>query len=147
MTIEETAPLSETKFSFDHVHLLSKDPQATARWYVEMLGAELVADTVARGAPQIFLLLGGANIVVRGRRPGEDPTERKPFRPFADFSSHDNWGCDHFGFLYAGDLAALCAELEAKGVAISVPLKTGVGGRRLCYVAAPDDVNIEIMER
>ena len=72
---------------------------------------------------------------------------RYPFRPFADFSSHDDWGCDHFGFLYAGDLAALCAELEAKGVEISVPLKTGVGGRRLCYVAAPDDVNIEIMER
>src|SRR5207249_1007512 len=36
-------------------------------------------------------------------------------RPYADFSSHNAWGTDHFCFLYQGDLAALCAELRAKG--------------------------------
>ena len=48
--------------------------------------------------------------------------------------------------LTASDLAALCEELRAKGVSFPVPLKHGVGGSLLCYVAAPDGVSIELMQ-
>jgi hypothetical protein len=82
-----------------------------------MFGATIAADTVARGAPQIFVDLGGMTILIRGRRPGEAPVAARPIRQFADFSSHDDRGIDHFGFLYHGDLAAFCDELRAKGVA------------------------------
>ena len=41
---------------------------------------------------------------------------------------------------------AFCAELRAKGATFPVELKRGVGGNLLCYVAAPDDVSIELME-
>ena len=41
--------------TFDHVHLVSADPNAAAAWYQAHFGAEITADTVARGAPQIFL--------------------------------------------------------------------------------------------
>jgi catechol 2,3-dioxygenase-like lactoylglutathione lyase family enzyme len=85
-------------------------------------------------------------ILIRGNRPGEAPPAARPIKPFADFSSHDGWGTDHFGFLYQGDLAALCDELRAKGVAFPVELKRGVGGSLLCYVAAPDGVSIELMQ-
>ena len=44
------------------------------------------------------------------------------------------------------DLAALCAELRAKGVTFPVELKRGVSGSLLCYVAAPDGVSIELMQ-
>jgi catechol 2,3-dioxygenase-like lactoylglutathione lyase family enzyme len=138
--------MSNPAFRFDHVHLISADPHAAARWYVEMFGATIAADTVARGAPQIFVELGGMTLLIRGRRPGEAPVSGRPIRPFADFSSHDGWGIDHFGFLYDGDLAAFCAELAAKGVEFPVPLKQGVGGSLLCYVAAPDGVSIELMQ-
>jgi catechol 2,3-dioxygenase-like lactoylglutathione lyase family enzyme len=111
-----------------------------------MFGATIAADTVARGAPQIFVELGGMTILIRGKRPGEDPAPPRPIRPYADFSSHNSWGTDHFGFLYEGDLAALCERLRAKGVTFPVELKRGVSGNLLCYVAAPDGVSIELMQ-
>ena len=138
--------MSNPAFKFDHVHIISKDPHGAADWYVEMLGATIVADTVARGAPQIFVELGGMTILIRGQRPGEAPIAARPIRQYADFSSHDAWGTDHFGFMYEGDLAAFCDELRAKGVHFPVALKEGVGGRLLCYVAAPDGVSIELMQ-
>jgi len=138
--------MSNPAFKFDHVHIISENPKASADWYVEMFGAMIVADTVARGAPQIFVGLGGMTILIRGRRQGEAPVAAQPIQPYADFSSHNTWGTDHFGFLYEGDLTAFCAELRAKGVSFPVELKKGVNGNLLCYVAAPDGVSIELME-
>jgi catechol 2,3-dioxygenase-like lactoylglutathione lyase family enzyme len=124
--------MSNPAFRFDHVHLISEDPRASAKWYVEMFGATIARDTVARGAPQIFVSLGGMTILIRGRRPGEEPTAAPPIHPY--------------GFMYEGDLEALCAQLHAKGVSFPVELKRGVGGSLLCYVAAPDGVSIELMQ-
>ena len=138
--------MSNPAFKFDHVHIISKDPQASADWYVEMFGATIAANTMARGALQIFVDLGGMTILIRGQRPGEEPVDTRPIRPYADFSSHNAWGTDHFGFLYQGDLEAFCAELRGKGVSLPVELKRGVNGSLLCYVAAPDGVSIELMQ-
>jgi len=138
--------MSNPAFKFDHVHIISRHPHASAKWYVEMFGATIAKDTVARGAPQIFVDLGGMTILIRGVRPGEAPATARPIRPFADFSSHDEWGTDHFGFMYQGDLAAFCEELRKKGVQFPVEPKRGVNGSLLCYVAAPDGVSIELME-
>jgi catechol 2,3-dioxygenase-like lactoylglutathione lyase family enzyme len=85
-------------------------------------------------------------ILIRGQRPGEAPAAPRPIRQYADFSSHDAWGTDHFGFLYQGDLEAFCKELRAKGVTFPVELKKGVNGSLLCYVTAPDGVSIELMQ-
>lgn len=138
--------MSNPAFKFDHVHIISERPKASADWYVEMFGATIAADTMARGAPQIFVELGGMTILIRGRRPGEAPAPARPIRPYQDFSSHNAWGTDHFGFLYQGDLAAFCDGLRAKGVIFPVEPKRGVGGSLLCYVAAPDGVSIELMQ-
>ena len=138
--------MSNPAFQFDHVHIISENPHASAAWYVEMFGAVISADTVARGAPQIFVELGGMTILIRGRRPGEDPAPARPIQAYADFSSHNARGIDHFGFMYDGDLAAFCDGLRARGVGLPVGLKAGVGGRLLCYVAAPDGVSIELMQ-
>ncbi len=138
--------VSNPAFTFDHVHIISQNPRASAEWYVEMFGATIARDTIARGAPQIFVELGGTTILIRGRRPGEDPSTPRPIQPYADYSSHDEWGTDHFGFMYKGDLAAFCGELRGKGVTFPVELKKGVGGSLLCYVAAPDGVSIELMQ-
>ncbi len=138
--------MSNPAFKFDHVHIISKDPRASADWYVEMFGATIAADTIARGAAQIFVELGGTTVLIRGERPGEAPVPGKAIQEYADYSSHGVWGTDHFGFLYQGDLEAFCATLRAKGVSFPVPLKRGVNGSLLCYVAAPDGVSIELMQ-
>jgi catechol 2,3-dioxygenase-like lactoylglutathione lyase family enzyme len=138
--------MSNPAFTFAHIHIISQDPEASANWYVGMFGATITANTMACGARQIFVDLGGMTILIRGQRPGEAPVAARPIRQFADFSSHDTRGIDHFGFMYQGDLTAFCEGLRAKGVSFPVELKEGVGGRLLCYVAAPDGVSIELME-
>ena len=138
--------MSNPAFEFDHVHIISQTPKESADWYVQTLGADVKADTVARGAAQIFLELGGKTLVIRGERPGESPSPASPIRDYVDFSSHNEWGTDHFGFLYHGDLRAFHDELRAKGVSFPVALKEGVGGRLLCYLSAPDGVSIELMQ-
>ena len=138
--------VSNPAFTFDHVHIVSENPRASAQWYVDMFGATIARDTIARGAPQIFVELGGTTTLIRGRRPGEDPATPRPIQGYSDYSSHNEWGTDHFGFLYRGDLTAFCADLAAKGVTFPVALKHGVGGSLLCYVSAPDGVSIELMQ-
>ena len=111
-----------------------------------MFGATIAANTMARGAPQIFVNLGGITILIRGQRPGEGPAAARPIRQYADFSSHNAWGTDHFGFLYQGDLEAFCDELRRKGVTFPVETERRVNGSLLCYLAAPDGLSIELVQ-
>ena len=132
--------------SFDHIHLISEDPKAAAAWYENILDGEIVADYELRGAPQINVRVGGMQIIIRGRRPGENPVSTRPMQDFADYSSHDEWGTDHFGYTYRGDLKAFCEEIRAKGATLAVEPWEFSPGSLICYVAAPDGVSIEIVQ-
>jgi catechol 2,3-dioxygenase-like lactoylglutathione lyase family enzyme len=112
-----------------------------------MFGGELsaVQDNL-RGAPQIDVRVGGMTIVIRGQRPGEQPIQTKPMQHFDGYSSHNEWGTDHFGFTYQGDLRAFCAELKRKGARMAVEPWEFKPGMVLCYVAAPDGVSIELIQ-
>ena len=132
--------------SFDHIHLISEDPKAAAAWYEEILGGEIVADYELRGAPQINVRVGGMQVIIRGRRPGESPVATRPMQDFADYSSHDEWGTDHFGYTYHGDLNAFCEEIRGKGATLAVEPWQFSPGSLICYVAAPDGVSIELVQ-
>jgi catechol 2,3-dioxygenase-like lactoylglutathione lyase family enzyme len=132
--------------AFDHIHLISRDPTAAADWYREMFGGEVTAEQQLRGAPQIDVRVGGMTIVIRGQRPGEQPAATRPMRDFDGYSSHDEWGTDHFGFTYRGDLRAFCAQLKQKGVRMAVEPWEFKPGMVLCYIAAPDGVSIELIQ-
>lgn len=134
------------ELSFDHIHLISEDPDATAGWYETMLGAQIAGRYELRGAPQITVKLGGTNLLVRGRRSGETPTGTSPMQQFADFASHNEWGTDHFGFTYRGDLYAYVESLKAKGAEFTVEPYEFNPGTVICYLAAPDNVSIEIVQ-
>ena len=69
-------------------------------------------------------------------------------RDFEDYSSHDEYGTDHFGFTYHGDLRAYCEVLRGRGVEFVVEpweFIPGSGGV-ICYIAAPDGVSIELVQ-
>ena len=132
--------------TFDHIHLISDDPEAAAKWYQDILGGEIAASYELRSAAQINVRFGPMQILIRGRRPGEEPVSTRPMREFADYSSHDEWGTDHFGFTYDGDLVALCDELRARGAELVVEPWEFNPGTLLCYLAAPDGVSIEIVQ-
>ena len=115
--------------SFDHIHLISESPEEAAAWYERILGGKIVADYELRGAPQINVQLGGMQVIIRGRRPGESPVSTRPMRDFADYSSHDEWGTDHFGYTYHGDLKAFCEEIRSKGAALAGPFTGTLAAR------------------
>jgi len=138
--------MSNPACTLDHRPSISQPPHASANWYVEMCGAAIVADTIAYGAPQLFLELGGQTLIMRGHREGATPVPARPMQPCARFASHNAWGTDHFGFLYHGDLRAFPDELRAKGVQFPVELQQGNGGHVRCYVSAPDGVSIALMK-
>ena len=133
--------------AFDHIHLISRDPRAAAQWYREMFSGEIAAEQPnLRGAPQIDVVVGGMTIVIRGQRPGEEPGTTRPMQDFDGYASHNEWGTDHFGFTYRGDLRAFCAQLKQKGVRMAVEPWEFKPGMVLCYVAAPDGVSIELIQ-
>ena len=82
--------MSNPAFKFDHVHIISKDPEASANWLSRCLA--IAANTIARGAPQIFVDLGGMTILIRGQRRGEDPAAVRPIRPYPDFPAITHGG-------------------------------------------------------
>ena len=140
--------MSENNLTFDHIHIISEDPRASAAWYVAKLGATINGEIELRSAPQIKVSLGGATLLLRGRRSGEDPSMPAPMRDFEDYSSHDEYGTDHFGFTYCGDLRAYCEVLRDRGVKFVVEpweFIPGSGGV-ICYIAAPDGVSIELVQ-
>ncbi len=133
--------------AIDHIHLISRDAPAAAKWYCDIFDGEITAvQDNLRGAPQIDVKVNGLTILIRGQRTGEQPAGTTPMQHFDAYSSHNEWGIDHFGFTYRGDLRAYCEQLRQKGVRMAVEPWEFKPGLVLCYVAAPDGVSIEIVQ-
>ena len=99
---EQQGEHSMPKYTWDHVHLKTPDPEAMAQWFEKMLGAEVIR-TMQEGKPRIDLKLGGANIFI-AESPGHNEPPSIPYR-----------GLEHFG-LTVNDLDSVAAELKGKGV-------------------------------
>jgi catechol 2,3-dioxygenase-like lactoylglutathione lyase family enzyme len=124
------------KYTWDHVHLRSPDPEATAQWFEKMLGAEVIR-SMQQGAPRIDLKLGGANIFIAPVKPG-DGVNAPPTTPYQ--------GLDHFGLTVTG-IDAIAAELKAKGVQFTREPTTVRPGVRVCFIRGPQGVSIELLDR
>lgn len=129
--------MPNASLAFDHVHVIAKDPQAAAGWYVDKLGGAIVKSGNVRGAPQIYVSFGGAMIIVRGQRPGELARDKASLE----------WGADHFGFQVKGDFDGFCAGLKAQGVAFSMEPTDANPETRIAFINAPDGVSVELLSR
>ena len=123
-------------YSWDHVHLRSPDPEATAQWFERMLGAEVIR-SVVQGAPRIDLKLGGANIFIAPVKTG-DGVNAPPTTPYQ--------GLDHFG-LAVKDLDGIVADLKKKGVEFTMEPNNPRPGIRICFLRGPQGISIELLER
>jgi catechol 2,3-dioxygenase-like lactoylglutathione lyase family enzyme len=124
------------KFTFDHIHLFTRDPEATAAFYERMFGAEVIR-SMQQGKPRIDLRLGGANIFI---------LDVSQDLKAAAGPAHPHQGLDHFG-LEVKDIDAVCADLKAKGAVFSRELVTIRPGTRIAFVTGPDGASIELLER
>ena len=124
------------EYTWDHVHLRSPDPEATAQWFERVLGAQVIR-TLQQGETRIDLKLGGANIFIAPVK-GGDGVNPPPVTPYQ--------GLDHFG-LFVKDVDAVAADLKKKGVEFTMDPKSPRPGIRICFIRGPQGISIELLER
>ncbi len=128
-------------FKFDHVHLQSPDPEATAAFYEKMFDAKVVRGVYPPGArhagqKRVDVILGGQSLYIA-------PTPNMPaFNPPED----SGFGIKHIG-LIVDDIEAAAKELERRGATFIMKPTTRQPGTRLAFVLGPQGVPIEIIQR
>lgn len=123
---------AKPQLTWDHAHIRTPDPDATAWWFAEMLGAEIVPSPA-----RIDVRLGGNSIFLTPVSAG-DGINPAPVTPYQ--------GLDHFGLAVQG-LDALVADLRAKGVEFTEDVRQVRPGLRVCFIRGPHGISIELLER
>jgi catechol 2,3-dioxygenase-like lactoylglutathione lyase family enzyme len=111
-----------------HVHVKTRDPKQTLQFYMDNLGATLVADRGPRGyqANLHGLML---NIT-----------------PIIDTQTREQqYGIEHIA-VETDDYAGTMARFRANGVRVLVELPP-TNGRRVGFLQAPDGSQIEVIEK
>ena len=124
------------KFTWEHVHLRSPDPEATARWYHDMLGADVIRTKNADGSTRIDLNLAGQKVFIAQADPAKAGVA--PSSPYM--------GLDHFG-MTTDNLDTAVAELKAKGVVFTMEPTQIRPGTKIAFLTAPQNVSIELLQR
>ncbi len=125
-----------TKFTWEHIHLKTPDPEATAAWYASNLGAEIVRTSQPDGSNRIDLNLSGQKVFLAPVDPAK--VGAAPAMPYL--------GMDHFG-MTVENIDAAVAELKAKGVTFTMDPTTIRPGVRIAFLTAPQNVSIELLQR
>ena len=124
-------------FTFEHIHLRSPDPEATAAWYAKMFGAEVIHSVMSNGIERTDIRLAGVNHFI-AKVPDSADLAQKPENSFV--------GLDHIG-LRVNNIDAVCAELKAKGAEFTTEPKTIRPGVRIAFLRGPQNVHIELLDR
>ncbi len=124
------------KFTWDHVHLRSPNPEATAAFFERMFGAEIIR-TMQQGKPRIDMKVGGGDVFIAEVTPDAkvNPPPRTPYQ-----------GLDHFGLTVTG-IDDVVAELKAKGAEFTMEPNTIRPGVRIAFLRGPEGISIELLER
>jgi lactoylglutathione lyase len=129
-------------FHFDHLHLRSRDPDATARFFETMFNAEVTRGTYPPGTlypgqMRIMMKVGGQKILIAPTHP-HDPMAPAPPFPY--------YGLEHFGFTVE-NLDATIAELRAKGADVAVGPLTRDAGTYLAFIRGPEGIMLELVQK
>jgi catechol 2,3-dioxygenase-like lactoylglutathione lyase family enzyme len=111
----------------NHVHLKTRDPEATAQFYVETLGAKIVGRV---GSGGYRLDLHGLTLNVSDF--------------LANQTREQKLGIEHIA-IDTDELDALVEKLREKGIRILEQTVVS-GGRRVCFFEGPDGVQLEFIE-
>jgi len=127
-------------FRINHIHLKSPDPRKAADWYVTAFNFKIVSDETRVFGDRFVRCQtedGGMMVNISGARTGETLGG-------GDASAHH--GLEHFGFDSAG-LEADITRLEGLGARLLEGPIQIPNGPRICFMWAPDDVRVELIER
>ena len=124
-------------YTYDHIHVRTKDPEGMASFFETMFGAKVLRLIQSDGAPRVDLDVNGLAIFI-ATVPPEEHIDASPRDP--------HLGLDHFGFR-VDDIDGAVEDLRGKGAEIYVEPRTIRPGVRIAFVRGPDDVRIEILQR
>ena len=124
-------------YTYDHIHLRSKDPEGIAKYFEKMFDAKIIETIQSDGQPRIDLDINGLVVFIAKVAPDAD-IPPSPVVPHT--------GLDHFGFR-VGNVDEAVADLKGRGAEIAVEPHTIRPGVRIAFVRAPDDVRIELLQR
>ena len=129
-------------YRYDHVHLRSPDPDATARFFETMFGAEVARSvyppgTLYPGQQRIAMRLGGQKVLIAPTHPHE-PVAAAPQFPY--------YGLEHIG-LTVDNVDEAVAELRDKGAEIAVGPLTRSPGLRLAFIRGPEGIMVELVQQ
>jgi catechol 2,3-dioxygenase-like lactoylglutathione lyase family enzyme len=125
-----------TAFKFDHIHLRSPDPEATATYYERMFDAEVIRSEKG-GKPRIDVNLGGQMVFIAPTAP-DDGTADAPQSPYM--------GLEHLGLIVT-DIDDVVAALKNKGAKFTMEPTTIRPGTRIAFLRGPENVAIELVDR
>jgi len=115
-------------FGVHHVHLKTRDPKQTMQFYVDNLGATLIAQVNPRS---YRVNLHGLTLNITS---------------LIDTQSREqHYGMEHVA-VDTDDYAKTLSRLRANGVRVLEEL-TPTNGRHVCFLEAPDGVQIELIEK
>ena len=115
-------------FGIHHVHLKTRDPKQTMQFYVDNLGATLIAQP---GPRSYRVNLHGLTLNIT---------------TLIDTQSREqHYGMEHIA-VDTDDYSATLAKLRANGVRVLEELPP-TNGRRVCFLEAPDGAQIEVIEK
>ena len=129
-------------YTYDHVHLRSPDPDATARFFETMFNAEVTRSiyppgTLYPGQMRVTMKVGGQKVLIAPTHP-HDPTAGAPQFPY--------YGLEHIG-LTVDDVDAACEELRAKGADVAIGPLTRDPGTRLAFIRGPEGIMVELVQQ
>jgi catechol 2,3-dioxygenase-like lactoylglutathione lyase family enzyme len=124
------------RFTYEHIHLRSPDPEATAQYYAKMFDAEIIRSKQPDGSPRIDLDLGGQKVFIALAQP--DKTNPAPKPPY--------FGLEHIG-LTVTDIDGISADLKAKGADFTMEPTTVRPGTRIAFLRGPEGVLVELIQR
>ncbi len=121
---------------FHHVHIKSRDPRSSARWWADMFGATVLPEVEFGEMLFAPIEIGGIRINITSV--GEEEALRTGAPPAIPY-----YGLEHLGLL-TDDLDADLARLTEQGLPI-YERRPGAGGYEIAFVATPDGVCLELL--
>ena len=125
------------KYTYDHIHLRTKQTRAMAEYFEKMFDAKIVESIQSDGVPRIDLDIDGLMVFI-AEVPADATIPASPPDPHTDV--------DHFGFR-VDNLAEAVKELKEKGAEFASEPRDLRPGLKIAFVRAPGDVRIELLER
>ena len=125
-------------YNLNHIHLKSLDPGKTANWWVDTFNFEIVADST-RDTGDRFIRCraeNGFGVNISGPLTGQTLPES---------DAEPKLGLEHLAF-EVDDVDGEIERLEGRGAPLLEGPHQLPGGTRICWVQAPDNVRVELIQ-